>query len=56
MSASLEASAGQITAAIASSMPARLRSSEFVTSPLTKYTPAPPGFLSASWISTILRS
>ena len=36
MSASLVGSAGHTTAAIASSMPARLRSSPLVTSPLTK--------------------
>ena len=36
MSASLEPSPGQTTAAIASSMPARLRSWASVMSPLTK--------------------
>ena len=54
MSASLEPSAGQMTAAIASSMPARLRSSTLVMSPLTKYTPSPAGFFSMSWITTTL--
>ena len=54
MSASLLPSAGQTTAAIASSIPARVRTAEVVMSPLTKYTPSPAGFLSLSWMTTIL--
>ena len=52
MSASSVRSVGKTIAELASRIPQRSRSSVFVMSPRTKYTPSPAGLRSASWSST----